>query len=303
MKRISLLLFAFLLFTSSTSAKEVYVALGDSLAAGQTPYSEIDSGYADLIALQLTKYGQLTAYTKELAFPGYAVDDVLERVKSEPAQAVLANATLITVSAGANDLLPLVSYNPKAGSLSYSQMTANFALNKARQDFTELLKVLKEKAPNAQIYVMGYYFPYIHVHETQKAGVADQLQLLNTILKSVAVEAGAQFVEVAQDFDKNSVNYLPNATDIHPNMAGYLVMANAFLNEYAGSATYQMTLAELPKPNPKSFEELLGLQSSNDSGAEAEVVDEVAIAKPLQEYIGLYGYKKWHNLFGKKILS
>lgn len=300
MKRLSLLLLASLLFTSSASAKEIYVALGDSLAAGQTPNSEIDAGYADLIAMQLATHGQLAAYTKELAFPGYAVADVLERVQSEQAEDLLANATLITISAGANDLLPLVSYNPKAGTLSYSQLTANFALNKARQDFTELLKELKEKAPNADVYVLGYYFPYVQVHETQKAGVMEQLLVLNTILEEVAKDAGAQFVEVANDFEINAANYLPNPTDIHPNMAGYLVMANAFLSKYTGSNALRMSVKELPKPNPKSFEELLKIQSEGDTKREEDVTGEVVTItmKPIEDYIILYGYKKWQHLFG-----
>lgn len=297
MKKLSLFFLVFLLFTSSASAKEVYVALGDSLAAGQTPYSEIDAGYTDLIAMRLSKNGRLTSYTKELAFPGYSVAHVLQRVQSPQADKLLAHATLITISAGANDLLPLVSYNPKGGTLSYSQLSANFALNKARQDFTELLKVLKEKAPNADIYVMGYYFPYVQVHETQKAGVLAQLHVLNTILEEVAKDAGAQFIEVAHDFEIDAGNYLPNPADIHPNMAGYLVMANAFLSQYAGSDQLQMAVTDLPKPNPKSFEELLNIQSEKDTKKEKDITDEVTI-KPIEDYIILYGYKKWQHLFG-----
>ena len=138
--------------------REVYVALGDSLAAGQTPYSQIDAGYTDLIALQLAKQGKLQHFTKELTFPGYRVSDVIDSVKSEQAEPLLKQATLITISAGANNLLPLISHNPQQGTLNFSQLNANFALNTLRQEMAELLKLVREKAPNADIYVMGYYF-------------------------------------------------------------------------------------------------------------------------------------------------
>src|SRR5437660_2682 len=117
--------------SSAFARAENYVALGDSLAAGQTPYQEIDAGYSDFIALRLGKMGQLRHYTKELAFPGFTTADVLERVKSEAAREVLANATLITISAGANDLLRLVQVNPTAGTLAFSQLQVDYALNVA----------------------------------------------------------------------------------------------------------------------------------------------------------------------------
>lgn len=120
MKRICSLLGMTILFitfwvSSAFAQTESYVAIGDSLAAGQTPYKEIDVGYSDLIAMKLSSIGQLSFYTKELAFPGFTTADVLERIRTEEAQNLLANATLITVSAGgANDLLRLVQVNPNA---------------------------------------------------------------------------------------------------------------------------------------------------------------------------------------------
>ena len=40
--------------TVDAKGSEVYIALGDSLAAGQTPNRAIDTGYTDLIAQKLT---------------------------------------------------------------------------------------------------------------------------------------------------------------------------------------------------------------------------------------------------------
>ncbi len=118
--------------SSAFAQTENYVAIGDSLAAGQTPYQEIDTGYSDLIAMRLGLIGQIGHYTKELAFPGFTTIDVLQRVKSTEASELLANATLITISAGANDLLRLVQVNPSAGTLTFSQLQTDYALNVAR---------------------------------------------------------------------------------------------------------------------------------------------------------------------------
>lgn len=250
-------------WTSSAFAQtENYVAIGDSLAAGQTPYQEIDAGYSDLIAMKLSSIGQLSFYTKELAFPGFTTADVLERIQSEEAQNLLANATLITVSAGANDLLRLVQVNPNAGTLAFSQLQADYALNLARKNMISILDELVERAPKAKIYVMGYYFAYPTVHPTQKEGTNAQLVRLNTILQQQAEQAGAAYINVYDAFGLNATNYLPNSADVHPNIEGYRQMANSFLRVYSGSDALNISSLELPEPNPISFEEILKQQSS-----------------------------------------
>ena len=266
MKKIYLLLLASFLFTSTVSAKEVYVALGDSLAAGQTPYAQIDTGYTDFIAMQLMRSGQLQSFTKQLAFPGYTVGDVLERVQTEEAQHLLKNATLITISAGANNLLPLVSHNPQKGTISFSQLTANFALNKARKDYVELLQLINKLAPNADVYVMGYYFPYVSVHEEQLVGVTEQLDVLNDILANVASAYDAEFINVS--FGNETSRYLSNVADVHPNMEGYMVMANAFLQE---RGLMQLNASQLPEPNPLTFEQILQMQQQNQEQQQLEL--------------------------------
>ncbi|MEK4230792.1 SGNH/GDSL hydrolase family protein [Solibacillus sp. FSL H8-0538] len=278
-------------------AVENYIVLGDSLAAGQTPYSQIDAGYTDFIALQLTRSGQLANFTKELAFPGYTVANVLASVQTERADELLADATLITISAGANDLLRLVSHNPNAGTLSFSQLTADFALNTARKDFATLLETVGVKAPNAKVYVMGYYFPYVNVHESQKAGTTKQLVTLNAILQQEAEIAEATFVPVYKQFEVAGPNYLPNVEDVHPNQNGYRVMANAFLEIYAGNESLAMPENAMPTPNPLTFEEILQLQQdakSEDRKTEQVAVD-ASVQKrhhPINMYVMHFGYKE-----------
>ncbi len=274
------LLVLFLLFTTEAAAQEIYIPLGDSLAAGQTPYREIDTGYTDLIARQLALSGQLSKYTKELTFPGYTVADLVNRIEQEDARALLADATLITISAGANDLLPLVQVNPSAGTLTFSQLSADFALNRARKNLIVLLEKVQQYAPKAKVYVMGYYFPYPHVHSSQKIGTEKQLTLLNDILKQQAEQYGAIYIQVAEPFAENAERYLPNIADVHPTMEGYLVMANAFLSEYNGS---KLTKEQLPAPNPMTFEELMKLKSQSDVVSKQH-------KSSIEKYIVRYGY-------------
>lgn len=261
MKRVYFLIFAaFLLLTPIPVFAEqkypiVYVAIGDSLAAGQTPYREIDAGYSDLIAQELSRNLPVAAFTKNLSFPGYTTKDVVRAVRNEETQEVLRNANLITISAGANDLLRMVRHDSRSGTLSFQQIQADFALNRVRLNMSELITELKSRAPEAEIYIMGYYFSYPHVSEAQKSGTAGQLNRLNEILENTALNADVHFVDVSKRFDQNTKNYLPNPADVHPNMEGYRMMANSFFDVMIGG-NLQVNQSELPQPAPKSFEEL-----------------------------------------------
>ena len=269
-----------------------YVAIGDSLAAGQTPNRSIDSGYSDLIAQELTRNQPLAFYSKDLAFPGFTTGDVLESIESDEAKELLSQANIITVSAGANDLLRLVQANAAEGALSFEEIQADYALNAARENVETILAELEELAPSADIYVMGYYFAYPHARDSQKQGTAGQLQQLNAILKQEAQQAGATFVDVADRFGEDAVELIPNSGDVHPNVGGYQEMANAFFEHYGEG--FEVEDAELPEPAPITFEEIQQMQeeeqeqsSGEADGAEEEPATEEAsdddsAAKPFE---------------------
>ena len=239
-----------------------YVAIGDSLAAGQTPNRAIDSGYADLIAQELTRNQPLAFYSKDLAFPGFTTSDVLESIESDEAKELLGSANIITVSAGANDLLRLVQANAAEGALSFEEIPADYALNEARKNVEKILSELEELAPSADVYVMGYYFAYPHARDSQKQGTAKQLELLNAILEQEAEQAGVTFVDVADRFGEDAVELVPNSGDVHPNVDGYQEMANAFFEHYGGEL--EVEDAELPEPAPVTFEEIQQMQEQEE---------------------------------------
>lgn len=278
----------FLLFSGTISAQAetqipaAYIAIGDSLAAGQTPSRQIDSGYADLIAQELTRNQPVAFYSKNLAFPGFTTADVLDSIQTDEAKDVLSSANLITVSAGANDLLRLVQNDSDQGSLVFQQVQVDFALNEARKNMDLILSELAAQSPEATVYVMGYYFAYPHVRDSQKNGTAKQLDRLNQILQQSAEKAGAVFVPVDQSFGENAVDKVPNPSDVHPSATGYQAMANAFFSEYQEDWTVEDS--EMPPPNPLSFEEIMEAQDQEEqeNASEGNEGDETA-QRPSEE--------------------
>ncbi|OLN21140.1 hypothetical protein BTO30_16520 [Domibacillus antri] len=269
----SMLVCVFLIGVFSTSNAQAaglnYVAIGDSLAAGQTPNREIGAGYADLIAMAL----QPVSYSKQLSVPGYTVEQVIKQVESDAGKRAIQSADLLTISAGANNLLPLIQNDPTRGMLTFNAITAAFALNGVREDYAVLLDKIYALNPDVDVYAMGYYFPYPHVFDQHKPAAAEQLDILNEIIKQEADRAGAVFVPVADRFGTDAVAYLPNPADVHPGPAGYLAMANAFLDVYAPAspAIPESVLDQLPEP--VSLTELMK-KAADGEGNEEEPVEE-----------------------------
>ncbi|WP_391203978.1 SGNH/GDSL hydrolase family protein [Psychrobacillus sp. L4] len=263
-KWIALVVLLFLPFCSiMTEAKggEVYIALGDSIAAGQTPNRAIDAGYTDLIAQELMRSHQLAYFSKALAFPGYTTADVLKTVRTKEAKELLKNATVVTISAGANDLLRLVQVNPSKGTVAYKQVQVDYALNNVRKNIDDIIQEVQAITPKAKIVVMGYYFAYPHVHDAQKEGIKKELNTMNTILKTEAKANGATFVAVEEVFNGHEKELLPNPSDVHPTMEGYRFMANAFFKQY--NERLQVNKNELPAPNPLTFEQIINSQKES----------------------------------------
>ncbi|MGD7043818.1 SGNH/GDSL hydrolase family protein [Jeotgalibacillus proteolyticus] len=238
-------------FTSSAKAEistpQVYVALGDSVAAGATPYESLDAGYADIIADTLAQNGLLAAFSKDFAVPGFAVSDIDELLDEEEIRQTVSQASLITLSAGANNILGLVRQDAAGRTVTYDQLTANYTLNQMRIQYGDLLDEIQDINPEASIYAIGYYFPYPHVLSTQQEGVRKMLDLVNEIIENEATKRSIDFVDAGADFDGAGLEYLPNPVDVHPNQQGYLSIANSFFAE--AEPALQAAEENIP-PNP-----------------------------------------------------
>ncbi|KIL47853.1 hypothetical protein KR50_20200 [Jeotgalibacillus campisalis] len=248
---LSISLLSFAIFSPSAKADittpQVYVALGDSVAAGATPYESLDAGYADIIADTLSKNGLLAAFSKDFAVPGFAVNNIHDLLDEEEVRQSVSQATLITLSAGANNILGLVRQDAAGRTVMFDQLIANYTLNQMRIQYGELLDEILQINPDASIYAVGYYFPYPHVLSTQQQGVLKMLELVNDIIENEASKRDIAFIDAGADFDPDGLNYLPNPVDVHPNQQGYLSIANSFFDK--AEPSLESTDNNIP-PNP-----------------------------------------------------
>ena len=199
-----------------------YVALGDSLAAGQTPTGYIDSGYPDYLVNNFKgpKY-KLVDYDN-YGIPGYTSvklkNDIL---KSYKIRKEVKEATHITIDIGANDFLGVLKTNPDT-------VLALGKLEEFKSNLDTILSTIDKINPKAKVYVMGYYNPFPYLTTEQQAAVTPLLQALNTQIKSLAEENDDTFVSTEEIVAANYEKYLPVKEDIHLSKAGYQAVAKEF---------------------------------------------------------------------------
>jgi len=219
-------------------AQADYVALGDSLAHGMNEVGIIGLSYADFVAQALQQDGFITSYNKGFAYSGYTTKNVLEDIQNDVEKSVtgfgyqsekvklrtsIKEAEIITLTAGANDLIPILKESQTTGINAAAMLKASQG---AIKNIAAILEEIKKINPNAQVYVMGYYNSFPYYREDVQKQFKMLLTVMNTTIKTTVEKAGAIFVPTYDIIAKDVPSYLPNPENIHLSEAGYLAVAN-----------------------------------------------------------------------------
>ncbi|MEK5233564.1 S-layer homology domain-containing protein [Lysinibacillus sp. FSL K6-0232] len=233
-----------------------YVALGDSLAHGMNELGLIGLSYTDFVAQALQQEGFLASYNKGFAMSGYTTTNILTDIQNNVEKAVtgfgytseqvklrdaIKNAEIITLTAGANDLLPILKESQQTGINTAAIIKAT---KETVANVGAILGEIKKLNPQAEVYVMGYYNSFPYYEEKLQAQFKVLLATLNTTLKAAVEKAGATFVPTYDVVAKDVPSYLPNPENIHLSEAGYLAVANeAFLPIMKTSSLWDVSKA------------------------------------------------------------
>lgn len=199
--------------------KVEYVSLGDSLAAGQTPYGKIDLGYPDYLADKFREKGKKVEFDN-FGVSGYTSVDLVNDVQTdEEIRKEIKQASHITIDIGANDLLPVLRENRA----SVPQTIASISDN-----IQTILSEIDKLNRKVDVYVMGYYNPYPYLPQQDQASLLPVLEALNGEIERRAEMNGDTYVPTETVIASDYMEYLPNPYDIHLSLSGYEVVADEF---------------------------------------------------------------------------
>jgi lysophospholipase L1-like esterase len=198
-----------------------YVALGDSLAAGRTPYGVDKDGYVDFLASRFEQ-SQYHVELDNYGVSGYRTTNVMAQLLNPSVQESIRNAELVTIDIGANDLLaelPRIQANPAL---------APTVLKGIGEKLFVILNEIDKINLDTKVFVMGYYNPFPHSSEQEQAALIPLLNAFNQSIQNVAMRNGDIFVPTSKVIEKHELEYVPNPADIHLDIEGYQVVAKEF---------------------------------------------------------------------------
>lgn len=220
------------IFFITKDTKIYYLSLGDSLAAGQTPYKTISKSYGDYVKDYLKKNNKLEFYTKGFSKSGYRSIDLLndiknnKKIKVDEKEITLKNALIkadvVTLSIGANDLFYKLNIG-NSFSLDEEKEIYGY-IDEAIIDIDKLLYVLR-KSCKEDIYVLGFYNPLINYSDSMADIIEPAILYANGKMENLVNKYDMIFVDIHDTF-KLKPNYLPNTLEIHPEDIGYKAIAN-----------------------------------------------------------------------------
>lgn len=237
------------------SAKEApaYIAIGDSLAFGVGASDPATDGYVAITydalrrseryrnrGLDLINLGVPGATSSDLLLPGGQLERAVAEIKEreEDASSADDNVEIITVNIGGNDVQALVtSDSPCLADPQSAECQDRFqeTMDILEEDLTQVLRRLRQAAPEADIVVLDLY------SSLSGRGGAPELVgdlavgEINAVTERVVSdpELKAKLVSVYSLF-RGRAAQLVAADNFHPNDDGYAVMAEVVLAAIEG---------------------------------------------------------------------
>jgi lysophospholipase L1-like esterase len=238
---ILILIIIVLLVRLPHNKKVVYLALGDSIAAGTSPYdyNKTIKSYPDFIAERLKKQGILGEYDKRYAIKGHTTFDLLNDIQHDihidtadntdlkGIRNYIANADIITLDIGANDILKKLDYT--SGKTNESNNITSI-ISQTNININQILIEMHKLNPKVKIYLMGYYNMLPLLPDLELKRFLKDFESLNRLLKQAATDFGAVFVSTDKIItDQSDQTLLPVAFNVHLNETGNKELSNVFL--------------------------------------------------------------------------
>ena len=209
----------------SAATPGIYVALGDSIAAGVGSSLPRSRGNAAIVAEWLARLTGETVPHENLAVPGEtAVTFIdagqLERFRDTVARSAAAGVPIaaVTLSLGGNELLAL-----DASGLSDRQA----GLDEFSIRYADALQAVRaEIGPETPLVVTTYY-DLTAGDETIQFSDAWWIEQFNSVIRRVAEEQGALVADLAGQFAGRIGDFTHYPFDVHPTNLGHLAIARA----------------------------------------------------------------------------
>ena len=218
---IILFLSCYIIYNLTIETKLNYLTIGDSLSSGINIYGIKQYGYSDYVKDYLEDKAILKNYNDSFTDSDYRITDLLKVIEYNETKNIngkdvginqlLKQADVITLSIGMNELYYKLKMN---NGNTYSYMT------ELLKDMKELLKHIN-RFNHKKVFVLGYY---------NISGYQEEINYINTKLKSIVNNEGFEYIELSNIFDNNPI-FFDKSDSFIPNNEGYLKISKIIVEK------------------------------------------------------------------------
>ncbi|MEX2783688.1 SGNH/GDSL hydrolase family protein [Streptococcus sp. H49] len=229
-------------FTASQTQALSYVAIGDSLTEGVGDTTE-QGGFVPLLAHSLTSDYQYEVTSSNFGVAGNTSQQILKRMQKEAdIQSALAQADLMTLTVGGNDVMAVVRKN--LSDLSVDSFTEPAAAYQER--LRQIIELARSDNSDLPIYILGIYNPF-YLNFPDMTAMQEIVDNWNQTTQDLTQEYDNVYFVAINDLlykgingqegvvqntgeQSNVVNdALFTGDNFHPNNIGYQIMSDAVM--------------------------------------------------------------------------
>lgn len=242
------LILSFIIFIFTFDNKQDYVALGDELVLGITPYSEYNESYSDFFSTYLSNKNKLKSYIEEFAEVDYHITDLISDIKLGKVKQInnkelnvtqaIAKADIITISLGQKEIKDMLAANYKNGQFRNKQNIYKY-IDQLFDDYVELLNLIR-KINDCDIYIVGLYNPIINAGQSDIAVIEDIFNYINTKFSRLEKDnKNIYYINLSSKIDSKSY-YIPRSEMPYPSIEGYNFISNEIICKVEKKCWYKL---------------------------------------------------------------
>ncbi len=229
------IILSFIIFKITYKEKINYLALGDELVLGYTPFDSYNKSYSDYFSEYLKNKKNLGFYITDFSEYNYNIKELLEdmedvkeiNVSNEKINInqAISSSNIITLSFGQKELYILLSknYDGKLKNIDeiYKYIDEYFS------DYVCLLNKIRKINSN-KIYIIGLYNPLINTNQDTIVKLNQIFNYINNKFKTLEDNKNIYYVEISKEMDNKSY-YIPNIRNPYPSLEGYNYISNKLI--------------------------------------------------------------------------
>ncbi len=207
--------------------KYTYLAIGDALAKGHTPFDTYSTSYVDYLYDYLKNTHHNITLNKDFVDEDLRIKDLTSLITNTKNEAnnlpqLIKEANIITISIGSEELFSkLRSNNNINNNLNYTFIDDMF------KDLKILIKEIKKLNKNP-IYIIGYYSP-INSNEKNKDDIKNLFDYIDKKFYDLEKD-NVYYIDINEGFTRNS-SFLPRTNNAFPSLEGYSFISNKIIEK------------------------------------------------------------------------